>query len=657
MCGVLGILNPTSNMDSRRGLIERMIASVRHRGPDGWGVYHCPDLTLGHVRLSIIDLAAGDQPMATERCVIVYNGEVFNYLELKEDLEKRGVRFRTRCDTEVVLRAYEEYGLDCFRLFNGQFGMLIWDRRERKLIAARDRYGMRPLYVLQRGETFYFSSEMKAFDYIDGYRRDLDPERVFEHGLFWNTLGDETVYKDIRSIPGGTVEVFEIGKSPVSHRYYEIGESAERPPVSFDEAKEEFFALLDDSVKLRLRSDVPVADYLSGGIDSSVITHMTALRNKKRFKTFSVAFEDEDFDESGYQREMTEHLNSDHLQVLVDYDKVNRNFLDVVYHTERPLFRTAPAPLYLLAQQVRAEGIKVVLTGEGADEVLWGYDSYKELKLLEFWSRFPDSKMRPLLFKRLYPHLQHYSNSKQFGMMRMFYEEFLNQYDNELMSLNIRVHNNKILGNFFKKDLGITVNRERILEKVRAILPDNFNSWSPLQRNQFLEMKTLLAGYLLSSQGDRMALAHGVEGRYPFLDHRIVEMLFRYPDAYKLRRLSQKHLLRETFRGRIPQSIVDRPKMPYMAPDLKSFLVEGALTPEAREFLSPEAVAGAGLFEERQVERFFRKFQGKTPEVIGYRDNMIVVFLLSCQMLHHLAGRRRDSVPDRDLLKVQIDES
>ncbi len=657
MCGIVGILNTDIDTFSKRESIRKMISTLIHRGPDGWGFYIADCIALGNTRLSIIDLSDGHQPMVSERYVISFNGEIYNHIELREELKQRGFFFSTRSDTEVILKAFEAYGTEAVEKLNGQFAFVLWDRIDRKVIVARDRYGIRPLYILEHRGAYYFSSEMKAFDTIEGFYRRINIQSLFEHGLFWNTIGDDTIFDDIRSLPAGTLETIELGKPPIQHRYYEIGESSGVSPATFNEAIEIFSDLLKDAVRLRLRSDVPVGCYLSGGIDSSVVTHLTSLLNKEHFKTFSVSFEDKDFDEAPFQREMASQIDSDHLELEIDYDMIDKHFIDAVYHFERPVFRTAPVPLFLLSDKVRNSGMKVVLTGEGADEVLFGYDSYKELKLLEFWSREPASNFRPLLLKKLYPHLRHFSDPRRFRLIRMFYETFLHEYDNDLVGLNIRTHNNKILANFFNKDFDITFDRDKTIEKIRSILPDNFRTWTLLQKNQFMEMKTLLSGYLLSSQGDRMSMAHSVEGRYPFLDHRLVEKLFYFRDTFKLKAFSQKHLLREAFRGVIPGSIIDRPKMPYQAPDLKSFIKKGTLSSNAKRFLSKDFLDESGIFDEKYVNRFLRKFERQVPREIGYRDNMLITFLLSSQMLYYWTKNPKQASLDESKKKVAIVES
>jgi asparagine synthase (glutamine-hydrolysing) len=430
----------------------------------------------------------------------------------------------------------------------------------------------------------------------------------------------------------------------------------QQPPLPFSEAQEELREILRDAVRLRLRSDVPVGVYLSGGIDSSVIALLSSEIMRERFKSFSVTFEDPEFDESRYQNEMVASIQSDHHAVRIDYNAICDAFVETVYHAERPLFRTAPVPLFLLSRLVRENGIKVVLTGEASDEMLYGYDSYKELKLLQFWARSPGSVRRPLLIKRLYPHLRHYADEKRYGLMKLYYEDFLGTFSNPLAGLNIRIGNNAVLAAVFNKELGLSFQKDALIEKIRATFPEGYADWSLLQRNQFLEMSTLLSGYLLSSQGDRMSLGHGVEGRFPFLDHRFVERAFSWPDSYKLTGFSQKNILRSAFRGLIPDSIIDRPKLPYQAPDLRSFIRKGKPVSIVDHYLSPEMVKDFGIFDERYVARFLRKFSDRPPDQTGYRDNMTLVFLLSAQVALYWARNPHVSALDERLRTVDIVE-
>ena len=654
MCGIVGIYSTTMSNETKEALLLKMLASIKHRGPDGWGIYISNSMAMGHVRLSIIDLALGHQPMESERYVVSFNGEIYNYIELREELIHLGVTFNTNSDTEIILKSFEYYGFDAVKKFNGQFAFILWDKIEKKYILVRDRYGIRPLYILRHNGNCYISSEIKAFDQIPNFKRTFNIENLMEHGLFWNTLDDRTVFNDIRSLASGTMEISESATNSRIIRYYEIGETESSQKLNFDDSMDEFMGLLQDSVKLRLRSDVPVANYLSGGIDSSVVTQLTKNINSKYFKTFSIAFDDPRFDESKYQKEMIDHLSSYHHQREIDYKSIRDNIVDATYHFERPVFRTAPIPLYLLSNDVRKSDIKVVLTGEASDEILFGYDSFKEVALLKFWSRFPESKYRPLLLKKLYPHLKHYQNDSKYGFMKLYYEKFMHDFTNDLVGLNIRISNNTILKNTFSKDHNVSVDFDTTLDKVHSILPHNFDRWSLLQKNQFLEMKTLLSGYLLSSQGDRMSMANAIEGRYPFLDHRLVEKVFNLEDSYKLNGLCEKYLLKRSFKDKIPLSIINRPKLPYQAPDLISFWVENDFSDETKYFLSENMINRYRIFDSKFVSRFMRKFRNRKPSEAGYRDNMLITFILTTQIINYWIDHPKESSLDERLLKVRI---
>lgn len=643
--------------DKREATLHALV-QLQHRGPDAWGIYNSPLTTLGHVRLSIVDVAAGHQPMVSGASVVSFNGEIFNHVEIRQELQAQGVVFDTRSDTEVILKLYERDGVDCFRRFNGQFAIVLWDKREQRLIVARDRYGIRPLYVLSYRGGYVFASEMKALDVLPGYARELCPEGLLEHGLLWNTLGESTVYRDVSSVEAGTVKIFSMAGDVATHRYYQLGENfcpGETPLQDYDEAKSAFCELLGDAVKLRLRSDVPVGAYLSGGIDSTVISHLVKQATNHDFRTFSVAFDDESLDESHYQRLASAEVNSIHSEVRIGRQNIAQSIVDTVRHAERPLFRTAPVPLHLLSQCVREQNIKVVLTGEGADEILFGYDAFKELKILDHWKKSGSAATVEQPLRDLYPHLSHYSDPKHFGLIRLYYEGFLDDYDNEMAGLNIRFNNNKILERYFNPDLQLRVDKDAIREKLRASLPENYQHWSLLQRNSFMEIKTLLQGYLLSSQGDRMALSHGVEGRFPFLDHRVVEFAFGLPDDFKLRGFDQKAILKDAFKGKIPEQIIDRPKRPYMAPDLVSFIDEqGALQGMAAEMMSPEAIAASGLFNADNVAKLLKKFKRGVPRDIGYRDNMIFTFIYTAQLCQYWLNKPDMRAPDFSLCSVDI---
>ncbi len=656
MCGITGLISD-DDAPTKRRIIARMTASIMHRGPDAWGRYVSPHVGLGNSRLAIIDLVTGDQPVNSSRSVLVCNGEIYNYLELRTELEALGAVFRTESDTEVALRAIDVWGSDALARFNGQFALLYWDKVRNEMLVARDHYGIRPLYYTVAGRRTLFASEMKALEASGYVTRTWAPESLLMHGLLWNTLSDETVFRDVRSIPPGSWAVFSSeGRLVRKGYYYRLGENPPDVPDTYEEARREFVSMLRASVELRLRSDVPVGCYLSGGIDSSVTACLAHALKQDRFKTFSVSFEDTAYDESEYQQLMSRQLGSEHLSQMITSDTIDTRFLDAARHFERPVFRTAPVPLYLLSERVRESGVKVVLTGEGADEILCGYDVFKEVKLLEAWQNGASQDEVGKAMRLLYPHLDHYSDAGQAGFLRMYYEGFLGKIGGPSAGLAIRVHNNRILERYLNKEWGVAISNEELDSRLLQDLPAYVLEWPIMKRSQYLEIKTLLEGYLLSSQGDRMAMAHGVEGRYPFLDPQLVEWALNLPAEWKLSGYDQKHILKDSFREIIPEAIINRPKRPYMAPDLEAFIRNGDPTDRTIRFLEPRAIAEYGIFDPKMVERLLFRYKRRGGEGIGYRDNMLVSFLLSTQMIEYWIRNPDSAGLDDNLRTVDVQE-
>jgi len=405
MCGIAGVMHMDGAL-ADPGLLRRMIQKVQYRGPDDDGVYVDQQVGLAHVRLSIIDPALGHQPMQDESgsLWITFNGEIFNYVELRAELVRKGHRFLTHSDTEVILHHYAEKGEKCVEDFNGQWAFAIWDKKKRKLFLSRDRLGVRPLFYTLHDRAFLFASEMKSLLSCPGVPRQIDPVGLDQIFTYWVTLPPRTIFRGIHELPPGMSLSVQDGKLE-TRRYWQlnypshnggmIGPKAERDVAS------RLMDLLVDATRLRLRADVPVGAYLSGGLDSSVITAVVKKYTDNPLKTFSVTFEDAEFDESAYQKEVSRALGVERLEVRCADEAIGRVFARVIWQTERPILRTAPAPLYILSSLVRDNGYKVVLSGEGSDEMLGGYDLFKEAKIRRFWAACPDSKIRPLLLKRL----------------------------------------------------------------------------------------------------------------------------------------------------------------------------------------------------------------------------------------------------------------
>lgn len=655
MCGIIGILKIESGK-VLKSEIESLLPYVEHRGPDEWGSYASPGIGLGHSRLSIIDIEHGQQPMVSSISSLVYNGEVYNYIELQKELRSLGVVFTTNSDTEVVQKAIEIWGTDAFTRFNGQFSLLYWDKKRKTLVAARDRYGIRPLYFLNDNGEFYFSSELKVFDHLGNRKRNWSPQKLLEHGLVWNTLGDSTVFNDIYSLEGGHYQEFTHNGTSDPKAYYVMGatNSETNSNIGFSDSVHVFREKLRESVQLRLRSDVPVGCYLSGGIDSSVTSFLAKDINRKQFKSFSVTFSNSAFDESEYQKTMVDSLGSDHHSVNVDGALIEKTFFEAALHFERPVFRTAPVPLFLLSKKVREENIKVVLTGEAADEILFGYDTFKELKLLSLWKQgLSEEKILSTLLQ-LNPHLSHYKDKAQVGFLKMYYENFLNRFEGPLAGLSMRVNNNQVLAKMFNKDWNVSFDLDYLTDKIDSLTPKHVQSWSLPKRNQYWEMKTLLSGYLLSAQGDRMAMAHGVEGRFPFLDHNLIEWLLTLPDSFKLNGFSTKHLLKEAYKKEIPAAIINRPKRPYLAPDLGSFFPNGKEGFLVLKFLNHDTIKQYGIYDPKMVERLIFKINRRGAESAGYRDNMLISFLMSSQIIEYQIRNTEQKTNNMDRQTVSI---
>ncbi|MDZ7618960.1 MAG: asparagine synthase (glutamine-hydrolyzing), partial [Patescibacteria group bacterium] len=451
---------------------------------------------------------------------VTFNGEVFNFIELRKELEDCGHHFHTRSDTEVVLRAYQHYGEQCVERFNGQWALGIWDRSRGRLFLSRDRMGVRPLYYTQVGRAFLFASEVKALLAHPEVSCELDPKGLNQVLTFWCPLAPTTVFRGIRELPPGHNLVLEGGRTSTT-RYWSLNYSDEAESLGIDGCAERLLELLSDAARLRLRSDVPVGAYLSGGLDSSIITALIR-SHTPRLQTFSVMFEEAEFDESRYQRQMVDWLGTDHTSVYCDSATIARVFPNVVLHAERPLLRSAPAPMYLLSQLVRASRLKVVLTGEGADEVLGGYDLFKEDKVRRFCVADPDSAARAALFGKLYPYMSNLQAQTP-EWLRSFFGVRPEDLGRRFFAHMPRWTLTSQLKRLLSLEWAALVDRCDAEANLAAVLPPQYDAWRPFCRAQYVETALLMPGYILSSQGDRMAMAHGVEGRFPFLDHRVVE--------------------------------------------------------------------------------------------------------------------------------------
>ncbi len=637
MCGIAGIYNYHSRQEPSQELsIKRMLSIIRHRGPDESGIYIAANAAIGSVRLSVIDIASGQQPMCDEsgNYWIVYNGEIFNYEQLSNDLKKKGVQLKTKCDTEVVVQMYALYGSACLALFNGQFSFCIYNKKNKEFFLARDRVGIRPLFYWAQNNAFAFCSEIKGLFTLSQVKKALRPESLAQIFTCWTTISPDTPFEDIYELPPG--HHMRVSSSKIQIEKYwslDFPFDGNTNTSSLPDLVEEFNVLLKDAVKIRLRADVPVGAYLSGGLDSSVTTSLIHEINPDILNTFSIGFKDKAFDETAYQLEAVRYFNTNHTAFECTPTEIAEQFSNTVWHTEFPILRTAPTPMFILSKKVRERNIKVIITGEGADEFLGGYNIFKESKIRRFWAKEPKSTVRPKLLSKLYPYLSTMENANNMMASRMFFGYKLTETNNPLYSHLLRWHNTSRIKAFFSDDVSTKLNGYDPVESLYPQLPDNFMKWSDLAKSQYLEASIFMSGYLLSSQGDRMAMANSVEGRYPFLDYRVIEFCGKLNDNFKLNGLNEKFLLKKMSSGKIPASITKRTKQPYRAPIADSFFNAGSPA-YISESLSEENLRSFGLFNHLKVKRLIDKIS--LQKNISEVDQMAIAGILSTQLLYKM---------------------
>ena len=573
MCGICGIVNIYDGQSPDVDTLLRMMGRLRHRGPDSSGYYRDKQVALGHTRLAIIDLQTGAQPLSNEddSVWITFNGEIFNYLELASELSGLGHILKTKSDTEVIVHAYEQWGTSCFDRFNGQWALALWDHKKNKIILSRDRLGIRTLYYTICNNRLLFASEVKALFADSSVKRNFDPAGVSEIFTFWSPVAPRTTFKDIKELEPGHFATVKNGIIK-SKAYWTISfpDAGTESGLSEKEHVDIFRNHLINASRLRFtRSDVPVGAYLSGGIDSSITSSIVSNYTKAPLRTFSIRFGDSEFDEGQYQRQIADRLDADHRDVAVSNEDIGRVFPDVIWHAERPILRTAPAPLFLLSKLVRESGYKVVVTGEGADEVMAGYDIFREAKVRLFLARDPVSQKRSKILSKLYPWMER-APGKAPAFANAFFSKGLDPLDPGF-SHRPRWDTTSSLKLFLNPDFRLEAEKTNVIEELLSNLPDSYDRWDPLCKAQWLEMVTLLSGYILSAQGDRMLMANSVEGRFPFLDCNLVDFASQLPPRHKLLVLDEKHLLKIAFEDMIPETILKRPKQPYRAPDASSF--------------------------------------------------------------------------------------
>jgi len=589
MCGIGGWIGGRDD-----NALARMRGALRHRGPDDRGEYVSDDATLFHERLSIIDVAGGRQPMSNEdeRLRIVFNGEIYNYRDLREELLAAGHTFRTQSDTEVILHLYEDLGAECVTRLNGMFAFAVWDTRDRTLFLARDRLGIKPLFYSFEGGAFRFASELKAIVARGAVSRELDPEGLDLYLTFMYVPAPKTILKGVAKLPPGHTLLVRDGRAETPRRYWNLPDPAEvGRNRSYAETVEELRALLADSVGCRLMSEVPLGAYLSGGLDSSLVVGLMAGASAEPVNTFSVGFEERGFDERPHARLVSEKFGTNHRELVVGRHAADE-FPEIVRALDEPVADAAAIPTYSMAQLTKQHAT-VVLTGEGADELFAGYSHYKILAAMD-------------RLRALSPGAAGRMLGRMFGSgaLRRGGEFAGRLRDRAAAYLALKsVFSDQEKETLYAPDLRAALaGSARPIDLVRTYLKPGDGPYL----NQLLRFD--LAAWLpddLLVKVDRMTMAHAVEARVPFLDHRVVERVMRMPPAWKMSLFAGKRILRDVGKTILPGRIVRRPKTGFAVP-VGEWAAAG-MRAFVRERLGPEAVRRRGLFAEKTVNRLVEK--------------------------------------------------
>lgn len=549
MCGICGVAT-RDGAPVDESLLLAMTRAIQHRGPDDEGTYLFPGVGLGFRRLSIVDLAAGHQPMTNETgdLWVIFNGEIYNHRELRDDLVKKGHVFRTSSDTETILHLFEEEGNNAFAKLNGMFAIALWDERAKRLTIARDRLGIKPLHYFASGSDLVFASEVKALLLHPAVPRALNVESLREFLIFRSASGESSLYRDIKNLLPGHLMVWENGTLKIE-QYWDVTLQGGITPQQERTAEHELAHLVRDSISLQLMADVPVGTLLSGGIDSSVVTALAAQASSGFLSSFSIGFAEEAFNELHYARMVAKRCQTRQHELVVSNLEFSSALPEMIYYLDEPLNHANSVQIYYISAFARSE-VKVLLTGEGADEIFGGYPRYFVPTLLRPWLWVP----RPIR-KAMGSVLRRSSNHRA----RKIGDNLPRTAEELLIYNSAFAHPHTIHGL-----LNADVPESSLSYRYAALRAPVLRHATTLQRLSYLELKTYLVSIL--NRMDKMTMAAGIEARVPFLDHRIVEWGFNLPDSLKLHRAGNKWLLKQVAAALLPREVVTRKKSGFGVP-------------------------------------------------------------------------------------------
>ena len=605
ICGFIGIEDEAPNKD----LILQMTDCLLHRGPDDFGYFQDNGVRLGFRRLSIIDLAGGYQPMTSPdgSLVIIFNGEIYNFQELRSELQNRGHTFSTSSDTEVLLRLYEQEGPQCLQKLNGMFAFAVYDRNKDELFLARDRIGIKPLYYLSLPGRFLFASEVKSLLSYRGWSPTINPQAIDDYLMLRYVPGDTPMFDELKRLPAGHYLIYRQGRTEL-HRYWEPPPYDGQVKRRDEEYLEEFAELMERSVRLRMISDVPFGAYISGGLDSSVIVALMSRFLSEPVKTFSVGF-DYEHDELAEAAATAKYLGCDHHEVPCRAEDISL-LPKIVYHMDEPMGDAIILPMFMLSREAKKE-VTVILTGEGGDEIFGGYLFHKVMWAGEMYRRampkpVRDRVLMPLLSRfpvgALNLAFQYPAYLGQRGKQKAL--DYLNLLEPEQIDLAYRhlisLYDVRDTSRLYTAEFQAQLNNARSSAIYQPTMYPSDNG-PFLDRLLRLQFDHWLPDNMLLRQ-DKTGMAHSIEGRVPYLDHKLVEFAMRMPPHLKLRRLTGKYILREFARELLPKEVAQRKKMPFYVP-VENYFQQLSFQEMMKELLSEDSVRRRGIFRPEAVAR------------------------------------------------------
>jgi asparagine synthase (glutamine-hydrolysing) len=639
MCGIVGVFSRREPVSA--ALLERATESLYHRGPDGQRQWISPDrrVGLGHSRLSIIDLTTGDQPIASEdgRTRIVVNGEFYEYEAIRQELQGRGHRLSTKSDSEIALHLYEDFGVHCLEHLRGEFALVLWDENRRRLFAARDRFGIKPLFYAWHRDTLYIASEVKAL-FAAGVPARWDEESVY-HSMGFGGHQVRTLYDGVMQVPPGYF-MLVTDKHVQLNQYWDFNYPAKdksAPARSDADYAAEFREVLEDAVRIRLRADVPVGVYLSGGLDSCSVLGLAARHHPDPIKAFTLTFDNVAYDEGPIAKEMAALAGAEYHPIPICQNDLADAFADAIAQAETACVNAHGVAKYLLSRAVRDAGYKVVITGEGSDEILGGYPHFRRDVLL-----YNREGQDPQVIEELLRWLEEHNTvsrglllpdgdvgdlsavKRVLGYVPSWIETFSSR------SVKVR----PLLGGWFQDKYGHREGEYNILDDTDVLR--QLKGRDALNQSLYLWSKTVMAGYILTMLGDRMEMGHSIEGRVPFLDHKVVELIASQPVNQKVRGMTEKFVLREAVKDVITDTVYKRQKHPFLSPPA-TLSPDDTFQTFVQDMLRGETLRSMPFFDQKKVVALLDRL----PEMdVGARtaNDQILMFMVSLCVLQERFG-------------------